>query len=120
MDKFIALFSVALGAVYSDLGAEDLFGKFLFPLLFIAGIAYLFWFKGLLAITFGSVAAYYSDISSTSIMQSILLPLFIVFCMLYLLFWLYEAGLFDNDNCGGGDGGSDCGGFSGCDGGGGD
>ena len=107
MDKFIALFSVALGAVYSDLGDGDLFGKFLFPMLFVAGIAYLFWFKGLIAIIFGSVAAYYSDVSSTSIMQGIFLPLFIVLCRFYLLFWLYEVGLFDNDGCGGGDGGSD-------------
>ena len=124
MDKFIAIFSIALGAVYSDLNDGDLIGKFLFPLLFIAGIAYLFWFKGLVAITLGSLAAYHSDLSSTSLFQSIVLPLFIVICLIYLLTWLYEEGFFDNDGCAGGFGGdssSDCssfGGFGGCDGGG--
>lgn len=113
MDKFIAIFAVALGAVYSDFSADDIIGSFLFPSLFVAGIAYLFWFKGLVAITLGCVSAYYSDVTSTSIMQSILLPLFIVICLFYLLFWLYVVGLFDHDGCGGGDDGD-----FGCDGGG--
>lgn len=115
MDKFIAIFSVALGAVYSDFAADDLLDGFVFPSLFVAGIAYLFWFKGLVAITFGSVAAYYSDFTSTSLLQSILLPLFIVICIFYLLFWLFAMGLFDNDGCGSA---GDDGGFGGCDGGG--
>lgn len=114
MDKFIAIFSIALGAVYSDFAAGDLLGKFVFPSLFVAGIAYLFWFKGLVAITFGSVAAYYADFTSASLLQSILLPLFIVICVFYILFWLFTMGLFDNDNCGSA---GDDGDFGDCDGG---
>ena len=116
MDKFLAIFAVALGAVYSDLSSGDMVSGILFPFLFVAGMAYLFWFKGLVAIILGSAAAYHSDITSTSILQSILLPLFIVICFLYLLIWLHAMGLFDNDGfCGSSD---DSGGFMDCNGGG--
>ncbi len=117
MDKFLAIFAVALGAVYSDFSSGGRVGGALFPFLFVAGIAYLFWFKGLVAIILGSAAAYHSDFSSTSVFQGVLLPLLIVICFIYLLFWLHTVGLFDNDclGSGGGDGG-----FMDCDGGGGD
>ena len=115
MDKFLAIFAVALGAVYSDFSSGDMVGGILFPFLFVAGVAYLFWFKGLVAIILGSAAAYHSDITSTSILQSILFPLFIVICFLYLLIWLHAVGLFDNDCLGSSDGD---GGFMDCDGGG--
>jgi len=115
MDKFLAIFAVALGAVYSNLSSGDMVGNILFPFLFVAGMAYLFWFKGLVAIILGSTAAYHSDFTSTSILQSILLPLFIVICFLYLLIWLHAVGLFDNDCLGSSDGD---GGFMDCDGGG--
>ena len=53
MDKFIALFSVALGVVYSDLDSGDLVGNFLFPLLFIAGITYSSGLRGWLQSPWG-------------------------------------------------------------------
>ena len=82
MDKFLAIFAVALGAVYSDFSSDDWMTSILFPFLFVTRMAYLFWFKGLVAIILGSAAAYHSDITSTSILYSILFPLFIVICFL--------------------------------------
>ena len=108
MDKFLAIFAVALGAVYSDFSSDDWMTSILFPFLFVTRMAYLFWFKGLVAIILGSAAAYHSGITSTSILYSILFPLFIVICFLYLLIWLHAMGLFDNDSfCGGSENSSD-------------
>lgn len=119
MNKFLAIFAVALGAVYSDLPSDDRVDSILLPFLFVAGMAYLFWFKGLVAIILGSAAAYHSDITSTSILYSILLPIFIVICFLYLLIWLHAMGLFDNDAfCASSDDDGGGGGFMDCDGGG--
>jgi len=62
MDKFTALFAIALGVIYSDLDASNAFNSLLFPLLSVCGIAYLFWFQGFVVITTGLIAASYSDL----------------------------------------------------------
>ena len=116
MDKFVALFLIAVGAVYSDTDSGELISGRLFPAAFILGIAYLFWFKGLVAIIAGSTAAYFSDLSGNSIIESLLLPCFALICLGYLIWWsgangLYPLhGLSTGVDGGGVDGGCDSGG----------
>ena len=117
MDKFIALFCIAVGAVYSDTDSSELVSGRLFPAVFILGVAYLFWFKGLVAIVAGTTGIYFSDLSSNSALESILLPIFDLLCFGYLIWWAGANGLYPLhgmttgvDAGGGGDGGCDGGG----------
>ena len=116
MARFVALFFIAVGAVYSDTDSSDFVSGRLFPAAFILGIAYLFWFKGLAAIVAGSIGIYFSDLASNSILESVLLPVFSLICFGYLIGWAGANGLYPlhgraiGVDGGGADGGCDGGG----------
>ena len=120
MKKFIGLFIIAIGAVYSDLDSNDLISGRLFPAVFVLGLAYLFWFKGFVAIVAGVIGFHFSEFDSKSLVESVLLPIFSLFCLGYVIWWAGINGLFPLnglatgvDSIGGGDGGCDGGGGGG-------
>jgi hypothetical protein len=119
MNKFIAIFCAVVGAAYSDLDSNELVGSRLFPAVFILAVAYLFWFKGLVAIVAGAIAFHFSDFAGNAILESLLLPIFSLLCLGYVLWWAGAKGLLpftglatgvdsvDGGGCDGGGGGGD-------------
>lgn len=118
MNKLLALFAIALGLVYSELGSTDFINGLLFPALLVGGLLYLSWFKGFIAILAAGVAFHFMDIEGQGLFTAILLPIFFGICLIYLLFWSFttilfgDEGLFGDGGCGGDGGGFDggCGG----------
>lgn len=120
MDRAIAFFFVAVGAVYSELGSDDLWHGYALPALFVLGLLYLFWYRGFLAIAAGAAAFHFMDVNSASLFKGLVLPIFFGVCVLYLMWWAGTSGFSGGDSfgsgdggCGWGDGGGECGGDGG-------
>jgi hypothetical protein len=111
--KVTAVVLLAIGLIYSDLDANNLFFGMVLPAVVIGCLLYLFWYKAFLALAGATLCYHFMDLESMSLIRGGLLPLlFGIFVMLFLL-WSglgalnggSDGGFFDG--FGGGDGGGD-------------
>jgi uncharacterized membrane protein YgcG len=118
MDRFTALFLIAVGLIYGDLEADNPFYRLVLPGLLIASLLYLFWFKAFLALSGAVLSYHYMDLSGQSLFKGGVLPFIFFICLICFLLW---SGLsrYGSGDGGGGDFGDFSGGGFG-DGGGGD
>lgn len=94
--------------LYMDLDSSSAFYSQLLPGIAVLCVAWLTWFRGFVAVLFGSLAVWNADMTSTSVFESIMLPLFAVACLIYLLYWIGFSGAYDFDSVGSIGGGDSC------------
>lgn len=119
MDRFTAFVLLAIGLIYGDLDADNLFHRLVLPAVVLGSLLYLFWYKAFLALAGAAVCYHFMDIESQSIISGGLMPLLFGICVMLFLLWSGLGNLTSGIG-GSGDGGGFFGDGGGGDGGGGD
>ena len=120
MIKVVAFFGAAVGAVYAEPGAGNIWTGLLLPALFLVCVAFLFWFQGFAVLGLGAASWYFMDLAGGDWFSAGLLPLAFGACLVYFLWWFgfnLCSGFSDwnaqasagngSPEAGGGDGGGD-------------
>ena len=87
MTRFFVLLITIAGFVYADFGADNLWTGVALPAVAVVGLAYLFWFRGFVAIAVGAVAFYLTDVESESLIRAVLMPIVVGLAAIYLSWW---------------------------------
>lgn len=88
MIRVVAFIGAALGTVYAEPGATDLWAGYVLPAMFVLSLAYLFWLQGFVALVLGALSWYYMDLSGGDWFTAGALPLLFGALLVYFLWWL--------------------------------
>jgi len=124
MNQLFAIFLIIVAAIYTDVDSEDFISAYVLPVVLTLSLAYLFWFRGFLAVAAIVLGIYNTDLESTMVSEGILWPVFSLLAFIYLVFWMSKKAVQERsagaqgtggyygggDSCGSGDGGCDGGG----------
>lgn len=88
MVGFVAFFFAAFAVVYAEPGSGTFWTGYALPALFVASVAYLFWWQGFVVLALATASWWFMDIAAGSWFTAGVLPLAFGACLVYFLWWL--------------------------------